>query len=192
MNAPCGSRRWRRPQNKGRIDMDKTPERPKQQPKGDYAVGYARPPVHSRAKKGQVLNPFGRNGKPKDEPDAFDKARNRPSRVTIDGEVLQIPSEEAFYMLQMAKALAGDRHAAKLVAQELAARRRLGPPPLSPAEIAEAMAEAEQKRDLAARLVKHLEDFADAKRDGSAYKGNGIGEAGKIDPPLGGSSGGEP
>ncbi|MEV5032153.1 hypothetical protein MRBLMC3_001347 [Sphingobium sp. LMC3-1-1.1] len=145
--------------------MAKAPKRPKKKPSGDYAIGYARPPQHSRVKPGQVLNPHGRNGKKASEPDAFDKVRQRRSRVTIDGEVVMIPSDEAFYLLQMTKAMAGDKAAAKIVAQELAARRRLSAASLSPAETAQAEAEEEQKRALAARLVQLLEDKAAAKRE---------------------------
>src|SRR3546814_9715958 len=76
--------------------MAKTLKGSKKTPSGDYAIGYARPPQHSRVKPGQVLNPHGRNGKKASEPDAFDKARLRLSRVTIDGEVMMIPSDEAF------------------------------------------------------------------------------------------------
>ena len=146
--------------------MAKTPKGPKKQPSGDYEVGYARPPQHSRVKPGQVLNPNGSNGKKTSEPDAFDKARLRLSRVTIDGEVMMIPSDEAFYLLQMTKAMAGDRAAAKIVANELAARRRMGPMPLSPAEVAQAEAEETEKRALAARLVDMLQGIAAAKRTG--------------------------
>lgn len=144
--------------------MAKAPKRPKKKPSGDYAVGYARPPQHSKTKPGQVLNPFGRNGKKASEPDAFDKARLRLSRVTIDGEVMMIPSDEAFYLLQMTKAMAGDKTAAKIVAQELGARRRLGPVPLSPAEIAQAEAEEAEKRALAARFVDLLQGIASTKK----------------------------
>ncbi len=144
--------------------MAKAPKGPKKKPSGDYAIGYARPPLHSRVKPGQVLNPHGRNGKKASEPDAFDKARLRLSRVTIDGEVMMIPSDEAFYLLQMTKAMAGDKTAAKIVAQELAARRRLGPVPLSSAEIAQAEAEEAEKRALAARLVDMLQGIASAKK----------------------------
>ena len=146
--------------------MAKTPKGPKKQASGDYAIGYARPPQHSRVKPGQVLNPHGRNGKKASEPDAFDKARLRLSRVTIDGEVMMIPSDEAFYLLQMTKAMAGDKAAAKIVANELAARRRLSAAPLSSSEIAQMEAEEEQKRALAARLVDMLQGIASAKRAG--------------------------
>src|SRR3546814_7066615 len=106
--------------------------------RSEFRAGYARPPQHSRVKPGQVLNPNGRNGKKASEPDAFDKARLRLSRVTIDGEVMMTPSDEAFYLLQMTKAMAGDKAAAKIVANELAARRKMGPMPLSPADLAQA------------------------------------------------------
>jgi len=146
--------------------MAKAPRGPKKPPSGDYAIGYARPPQHSRVKPGQVLNPHGRNGKKASEADAFDKARLRLSRVTIDGEVMMIPTDEAFYLLQMTKAMAGDKAAAKIVANELAARRRMGPMPLSPAEVAQAEAEEAEKRALAARLADMLQGIASAKRAG--------------------------
>src|SRR3546814_17188941 len=114
--------------------MAKTLKGSKKTPSGDYAIGYARPPQHSRVKPGQVLNPHGRNGKKASEPDAFDKARLRLSRVTIDGEVMMIPSDEAFYLLQMTKAMAGAQDAGKTVANELAARGPHGPSPRSPAK----------------------------------------------------------
>src|SRR3546814_7869183 len=82
--CPCRGGRVRDP------DMAKTLKGSKKTPSGDYAIGYARPPQHSRVKPGQVLNPHGRNGKKASEPDAFDKARLRLSRVTIDGEVMMI------------------------------------------------------------------------------------------------------
>ena len=146
--------------------MAKTPKEPKKTPSGDYEIGYARPPQHSRVKPGQVLNPHGRNGKKASEPDAFDKVRLRLSRVTIDGEVMMIPSDEAFYLLQMTKAMAGDKTAAKIVANELAARRRLGPVLPSSAEIAQAEAEEAEKRALAARFVDLLQGIASDKRAG--------------------------
>src|SRR3546814_4812942 len=122
------------------------------------------PPQHSRVKPGQVLNPHGRNGKKASEPDAFDKARLRLSRVTIDGEVMMIPSDESFYLLQMTKAMAGDKASAKIVANELAARRKMGPMPLSPADLAQAEAEEEQRRALSALLVPLLDTKAAAKQ----------------------------
>jgi hypothetical protein len=146
--------------------MAKIPERPKKGPKGDYEVGYGRPPKHSQAKKGQVLNPWGRNGKKASEPDAFDKVRVRLSRVTVDGEVMMVPSDEAFYLLQMARAMAGDKTASRIVAHELAARRRVGPAPPTAAELAQAEAEEAEKRALAARLVGLLDEAASAKRNG--------------------------
>lgn len=140
---------------------------PKKQPSGDYEVGYGRPPLHSRVKHGQVLNPYGRNGKRTSEPDAFEKTRSRMSRVTIDGEVLSMPSDEAFYLLQWARAMAGDKTASKILAQELAARRRLGPAPPTAEELAQAEAEEAERQELAAKLIQLLEEGASAKKRGS-------------------------
>jgi hypothetical protein len=136
--------------------MSKESKGPKKWPTSDYETGYCRPPVHSRIKKGQVLNPTGRNGKKVDEPDAFEKARKRLSRVTIDGETVMIPSDEAFYLLQMTKAMTGDRAAARIIAHELAARRKLappGPPPPTPEELA-------RREELSAEIVDALESLA--------------------------------
>jgi len=140
--------------------MAKPPDRPKKQPTGDYTSGYARPPVHTRIKPGEVRNPHGRNGKMTGEPDAFEKVRTRKSRVTIDGETILIPSDEAFYLLQFTRALAGDKAAAKIVAQELAARRKIGP---SAEELAQEAAENEQRRILSAKLVGLLNEKAGEK-----------------------------
>lgn len=137
--------------------MTRTPRGPKKNPTGEYDVGYCRPPVHSRIPKGKVLNPHGRNGKKTDEPDAFEKTRRRLSRVTIEGETVMIPSDEAYWLRTMSAAMAGDKTAAKIIAQELGARRRLsppGPPPPTPEELA-------KREQLAAKLVDLLEEEAD-------------------------------
>jgi len=144
--------------------MAKTPKGPKKQPSGDYEVGYGRPPLHTRTKHGQVLNPYGRNGKRASEPDAFEKARTRPSRVTVDGAVEIMPSDEAFYLLQMTRAMAGDKAAARIIADALAVRWRHQPPPPTAEELARAEAEEAKKRALAAQLVGLLEDAASAKK----------------------------
>ena len=137
--------------------MPKTPRRPKKSPKGDYATGYCRPPVHSQIPPGKVLNPWGRNGKPVEEPDAFEKTRRRLSRVTIEGETVMIPTDEAYWLRTMSAAMAGDKTAAKIIAQELGARRRLSPPALPP-PTPEELAKREQ---LAAKLVDLLDEEAD-------------------------------
>lgn len=142
--------------------MTKTAKPAKKWPTRDYETGYCRPPEHSRIKKGQVLNPHGRNGKRVDEPDAFEKTRRRLSRVTIEGETVMIPSDEAYWLRTMAAAMGGDRTAARIIAQELGARRRLeppGPPPPSPEELA-------RREHLSGKIVEALEEMAELKREG--------------------------
>jgi hypothetical protein len=146
--------------------MKKDPNKPKKQPTGDYAAGYCRRPIQSRVKPGQVLNPKGINRKHERETDPFDKVRRRLSKVTIDGEVMMIPSDEAFYLLQMTRAMGGDKAAAKIVALELAARRKLGPPPPTAEEVAQEAAEQAERERLSAQLVNLLEQKAAMKRRG--------------------------
>lgn len=144
------------------------PKKPKKQPTGDYPVGYCRPPARTQIQKDQVLNPFGAKGKPKTDLDAFEKAAARPSRMTVDGQISVVPSDEAFWLSQMARALAGDKSAARNVAAELGARRRLapgGPPPPTAEELAQAEAEQAQREELSARLVGLLEEKVAEKRN---------------------------
>jgi hypothetical protein len=139
-------------------------KKPKKRPTGDYPVGYCRPPVHSRVKDGQVLNTKGINRKHEPKVDPFDKARRRLSKVTVDGEVMMIPSDEAFWLSQMARALAGDKAAARNVALEFGARRRLGPSPPTAEELAQQAEEQEERKALAATLVGLLEEKAAQKK----------------------------
>jgi hypothetical protein len=88
---------------------------PKKPPKGEYPIGYGRPPEQGKIKKGEVRNPHGRNGKPKDDPDPFEKVMARQSRVTIDGELFMISTTEAYYMKMAAMALQGNVGAARIV-----------------------------------------------------------------------------
>src|SRR3546814_15156200 len=81
--------------------------------------------------------------------------------------------------------MAGDKAAAKIVANELAARRKMGPMQLSPAELAQAEAEDEQRRALGARLVQLLEDKAAAKRESVARMVYHVGQLVPIDPQEG-------
>lgn len=133
-------------------------------PTGDYPVGYGRPPENGKIKPGEVRNPFGKNGKPRNAPDAFTKVIATPSRMTIDGELKIVPGDEAFFFKQLALALAGDKAAARIIAAELGARRRHASPEPTTAELKAAEEEEEQKRQLAARLVVLLNQTASAKK----------------------------
>jgi hypothetical protein len=142
--------------------------RAKNQPKGDYATGYARPPPpeNGKIKPGEVRNPYGKNGKPKDEPDLFVKVMARDTRVAIDGEVTFVPTTEAYFMKVAAMALSGNIGAARILQEELARRRKAEPAPMTAEELAQREAEEAEKRALSERLVGMLQAMASAKKAG--------------------------
>lgn len=130
------------------------------------AGGYKSPPLHGRIKKGEVRNPHGRNGRRVQEEDAFEKVRRRKGRVNFDGTTTNVMSDEAYWLKVMSMALAGNMAAARLVWKELAARRKLGPPPLTAEELAQEAAELAEREKLSAEIVDALERMAAQKRRG--------------------------
>lgn len=77
----------------------------KNQPTADYRIGYARPPKHTRWRKGQSGNPKGRPRKvPVDLIDVVDA----PVSVTIGGKQRNISSFEASFRKLAQKALKDD------------------------------------------------------------------------------------
>lgn len=140
--------------------MAKLPK-PKHSPSRDYPVGYCRPPDHGRIKPGEVRNPRGRNRKAEPAVDAFEAARNRRTRVTIDGETVMMTNDEAFWLKQWASALKDDKAAARNIAKEFGARRNMMPMPDLQAE-----AEEQAKRlELSAELVRLLDEEAARKKE---------------------------
>lgn len=65
--------------------MSKSDKKAKNQPKGDYAVGYCRTPVSSRYKPGQSGNPAGRSPERKDLTAEIGKRLAQTRSVTISG-----------------------------------------------------------------------------------------------------------
>jgi hypothetical protein len=128
--------------------------------------GYKSPPLHGRIKPGEVRNPYGRNGRRVQEEDAFEKVRRRKGRVNFDGTTTNVMSDEAYWLKVMSMALAGNMAAARLVWKELAARRKLGPPPLTAEELAQEAAELVEREKLSASIVDALEQMAAIKRRG--------------------------
>lgn len=108
---------------------------------GDYDVGYGKPPVGSRFKKGQSGNPAGR--RKKETPGsglpaglsalqvAILRAGERPADVTLDGEGRSETGIEAVVNGVLGAAIDGDMRAAKMFKESYAAadaeRRRLTP-----------------------------------------------------------------
>jgi hypothetical protein len=127
-------------------------------------VGYKSPPVHGQTKPGEVRNPLGHNGRQVNTEDAFEKVRRRKSRVTFDGKTTLVTSDEAYWLKQMNMALAGNTAAGRIIAKELAARRVLGPPPLSAEELAQEAADLVKRQALAASICDALDAMAAEKR----------------------------
>lgn len=83
--------------------------------KNDHEVGYGKPPVHSRFKKGQSGNP---KGKPKGRTQItslFKKVMHENIRITENGVSKKIPKIEAALMRTMNDAIKGDTSAMRLL-----------------------------------------------------------------------------
>jgi hypothetical protein len=88
--------------------MKRTP-RERRQPKGDYAVGYARPPEHTRFPHQKNPN---RSGRPKKELSEFlHKALYRPVTLTENGKRQRMPSLAALMESLTRLAVRGDAKA---------------------------------------------------------------------------------
>jgi len=82
----------------------------------DYAVGYRRPPVHSRFRKGQSGNPRGRRARDKTMPEALRKALRGKVVVTENGERKKVSRIEVAARQLANKAVAGDLNAMRMIA----------------------------------------------------------------------------
>jgi hypothetical protein len=127
--------------------------------------GYKSPPPHGQIKPGEKRNPLGHNGRKKDHGDIFGKVAGLMGPIVINGKAMMVPSEESFWLKQMSLALAGDKAAARNIARELGARRKLGPPPLTAEELAQQAADLAEREKLSATIVDALERMAANKRD---------------------------
>jgi hypothetical protein len=82
----------------------------KNQPTGDYEVGYCRPPVSGRIKPGEVRNPRGRAGAPALGTMVLKAMRETLLIRTAAGE-RKVSRVEAIVMKSVEKALKGDNRA---------------------------------------------------------------------------------
>lgn len=77
--------------------------------KNDYEVGYGKPPINSRFKKGRSGNPTGgrrRSGSPWK---TVEEALSRKLTITENGQTKRVTMVEALVKRLIAKGLAGDR-----------------------------------------------------------------------------------
>jgi Family of unknown function (DUF5681) len=100
-----------------------------------YEVGYRKPPVVNRFKKGQSGN---QKGRPKKETQKLDPGEilqsidNEEITVKIDGKVQRLRKAEVHFQQQFTRAIKGDLVSAKLIAKM--ASQYFGPEAIGPGE----------------------------------------------------------
>jgi hypothetical protein len=102
----------------------------------DYVVGYKKPPVASRFKKGQSGNPSGRRRKVVQELDlgkVLQSIDNEEIRVKIDGKDKRMRKAEVYFQQLFTKAIKGDLTAARIVLRMAA--KYFGPEADGPPEL---------------------------------------------------------
>jgi len=82
----------------------------------DHPVGYGRPPVHTRFRKGQSGNPRGRRTRGRTMPEAIRRALHSKVPVTENGEHKKVPRIEVLARQLANKAAGGDVAAIRLIA----------------------------------------------------------------------------
>src|SRR5262249_32255388 len=89
--------------------------KPQDTAKGDYEVGYGRPPVAHRFKPGNKANPRGRRRGARNRKIVIQEVLFEPVTVREGGETRQMPALEAVLKKTLSKALAGDNKAALMI-----------------------------------------------------------------------------
>jgi hypothetical protein len=87
--------------------------------KGDYAVGYGKPPRHTRFKRGQSGNPRGRPRGAKNLSTLLNEALNEPVVVTENGGRQRITKRKAAFKQLANEAAKGNLRAVKLLVEIL-------------------------------------------------------------------------
>lgn len=86
------------------------------EPQGEQeAVGYGRPPLHSRFKPGHSGNPKGRPRGKRNMASLLDEVLAQPISITSNGKRKRVSVENALLMRLVEKALGGDLKAAGMV-----------------------------------------------------------------------------
>jgi len=132
----------------------------------DYEVGYGKPPVRSRFKKGQSGNPRGPRGK--NLPALLVAALDEPVFVTADGRRRKITKREAVVAQLVNKSASADLRATKMLIdmlKDIEKKAGIAPPAetsLAPAdeEVIEAFV-ARLRRQIAAEAAANAADGSD-------------------------------
>jgi Family of unknown function (DUF5681) len=102
----------------------------------EYEVGYKKPPLASRYKKGKSGNPSGKRKEVAEDLDpgkVLQEIDNEEIIVTIDGKRKRMRKGEIHFRQLFTKAIKGDLTAARLIAKKAA--KYFGPEANGPSEI---------------------------------------------------------
>ncbi len=83
--------------------------------KKDYEVGYGKPPVDTRFRKGQSGNPSGKRKVPLTHEQIVARELDRKITITEDGKKKRVTKREVIHMATIRKAMKGDLRAAVMV-----------------------------------------------------------------------------
>jgi Family of unknown function (DUF5681) len=95
--------------------QDEKPETPPPETRRDYEVGYCKPPLHSRFKKGQSGNPRGRPVVTKSVAGILLDALNQRVVVAENGRCRRITKREAMIVQLVNKSATADLRATKML-----------------------------------------------------------------------------
>lgn len=96
---------------------------PKRKPKGDYEVGYGRPPRHTQFKRGRSGNPRGRPKGHQNIKTVLETLLNQKVTVTENGQAKRMTKRELMFAGAINRAAKGDPRALNTVVALMA---RLG------------------------------------------------------------------
>jgi hypothetical protein len=127
----------------------------------DYQVGYAKPPQHTRFKKGESGNPTGRPKGSKNLTTLLEKELKQRVVVTENGRRRSITKQEAMVKHLVNKAVSGDRPLMQLLLDEIRLLEARGASSPSGANLDEADREVmRQIQERMRRLMKGEEENA--------------------------------
>jgi Family of unknown function (DUF5681) len=82
----------------------------------DYRVGYGRPPLETRWRKGQSSNhPRQRPKPPESLVATIDRLLRTPLQITVNGETKRLSALEAIIMQLVQKSMSGNRRASRVL-----------------------------------------------------------------------------
>ncbi len=139
-------------------------KRHKPAPKGDYDVGYGRPPKRSQFQPGHSGNPKGRPKDRRNISTILEETLYRPVAITENGRKRKVPAIEAMLLGLLRKGLDGDLRAFDKLARFIPMLR----PAADEDHAAEESAVFEPEHD-----AELLAEFAAMIREGEALTGDG-------------------